>query len=201
MNSYLDYMFIINNISINLVFIFIEYNDVSFLEFQQKRLRNLGSPTSQQLFQHFYNVSFKKFHSRSYWCVNQYLFYYLDSIPSVYSPILFNTYLKFCAISFRFYLDRPFVNHKFLVFFIYNENEILFLQDFWQRIYIEYKCNNIINVGQLPNLVVVQYDYQMDTTVYKYIYNNKQSIWVTDIWKTQLFDIKNLSTHMLKIKR
>ena len=66
MNSYLDYMFIINNISINLVFIFIEYNDVSFLEFQQKRLRNLGSPTSQQLFQHFYNVSFKKFHSRSY---------------------------------------------------------------------------------------------------------------------------------------
>ena len=117
MNSYLDYMFIINNLYSNVTYVSSRFHSTTFLEFQQIRLLNVTSPTSQQLFQYFYNITDKKFISRNYQYVNRYLFYHLDSSPSFYSPVLLNTCFQFCAITFRFYLELPLVDYKVNCFF------------------------------------------------------------------------------------
>ena len=212
MNLYLDFLFFINNTYSSIKFFLTHVNYETFLEFQQRRLQNLESQTSRQLFQYFYNVNIIKFNSRNYQYVNRYLFYNLQIVSptskpilfnsrlyiSLSGPILFDSYLHSCAISFRFLLDQPLTTDE--LFELLNEPYNTLLNDAYLDVRYNAPLFYLRDLVETSVLTDYYFDYECNNAYF--FFENSQGITeVQSIYRNlPLFQVNNFSTNLLKIK-
>ena len=160
----------------------------------KRRLENLNSDRSSDIFMYFYKKSFLEFHSLDYTVIRKYTFYHLDSKPSFYLTTPFMLSVKFFAIYYRFLIHQQTHEH-----FRYLWNSLDFR--LYKYAYMIFKVSNLKHKhNKYTDWISFSYNSRLDLLRRIFTKNGEVISFFEPFGSIKLFKIKDFSIFTFKYK-